>query len=191
MQILADSIVYADIAQLVEYLLCKQSVESSNLSIGSKQTKKGKIMTEIEKNKKLCGKYPFLLPRNVFSDELEEDYDYSYTWIDDMPDSWREKFAEPMLEELKKILIKGDYLSEYRLVQVKEKYGSLRWYANGIPMVIYDEYSKWENKWEAKSSETCFWCGENSVAWTDGWILPICQNCIDERQFPVTYFKKD
>ena len=37
-------------------------------------------MSDIEKNKELIKKYPFLLPRNVWTDKVPEDYDYSYTY---------------------------------------------------------------------------------------------------------------
>lgn len=37
------------------------------------------------KNKKLVKKYPFLLPRNVWTGEVSEDYDYSYTQADALP----------------------------------------------------------------------------------------------------------
>lgn len=37
-------------------------------------------------NKKLITEYPFLLPRNLFSDKVSEDYDYSYTLLDLFPE---------------------------------------------------------------------------------------------------------
>ena len=46
-----------------------------------------------EQNKKLCERYPFLLPRNVFSDKLEKDYDYSYIkGIGEIPEGWSKLF---------------------------------------------------------------------------------------------------
>ena len=80
------------------------------------------MITTKEQNKKLVEEYPFLLPRNVFSDEIDEDYDYEFTWLDEMPDIWRIKFSEQMLKELKEILIEGDYLYDYRICQIKEKF---------------------------------------------------------------------
>ena len=36
-----------------------------------------------EENKELIEKYPFLQPRNVFTDKVSGDYDYSYILIKD------------------------------------------------------------------------------------------------------------
>jgi len=76
-----------------------------------------------KENKELVKRYPFLLPRNVWTDKIPEDYDYSYTLFDEVPDMWRKKFGKQMLEELREILIEGNYLKQYRVLQIKEKYG--------------------------------------------------------------------
>lgn len=47
-----------------------------------------------EYNKQLVEKYPFLLPRNRWTGKVQEDYDYSYTELDGMPDGWRKAFGE-------------------------------------------------------------------------------------------------
>jgi len=149
------------------------------------------MITTKEQNKKLIEDYPFLLLRNVFSDELIEDYDYEFTWLDDMPDVWREKFSEPMLKELKEILVEGDYLLDYRIHQIKEKFGSIRWYSNGIPEKIFDKYCKWESKYEKLSESICFYCGEPAVGQTKGWILSVCDQCADEKDLRLNYFKNE
>ena len=101
-------------------------------------------------NKFLCEKYPFLIPRNRWSgmriteaqnggywpsssDEIPE-YDYEYTELDSMPDGWRIAFGAQMCEELRDELLRFDYLDKYEITQIKEKYGSLRWYDNGHPI---------------------------------------------------------
>jgi len=144
--------------------------------------------TTKEQNKKLIEDYPFLLPRNVFSDELHEDYDYEFTWLDDMPDVWREKFSEPMLKELKEILVEGNYLNKYRIMQIKEKYSELRWYDNGIPIKVSKKYDKWLSKYEKLSMDICFYCGEPAVGQTRGWILSICQKCADKQYANIRLF---
>lgn len=87
----------------------------------------------IEYNKALIERYPFMRPRNVWTGEAIEDYDYSWTLADDIPDGWRIAFGDQMLEELREELIKFDYLNDYRPLQIKEKYGTLRWYDAGTP----------------------------------------------------------
>lgn len=142
----------------------------------------------IEENKKLIEEYPFLLPRNRFSDETADDYDYSYTELDDMPDGWRKAFGAQLLKELKEILEKGNCLNEYRICQIKEKFGGLRWYDNGILQSISDEYDRWLEKYENLSFETCIHCGEKAVGFTRGWIMPYCQKCANEEERILTPF---
>ena len=94
-------------------------------------------------NKELIKRYPFLLPRNRWTGEIPEDYDYSYTELDAMPDGWRNAFGERMCQEIRNALIEEDYLNEYRISQIKEKYGTLRWYDFGATRKVYDIISKY------------------------------------------------
>ena len=75
----------------------------------------------IAENKRLVEEYPFLIPRNRFTDEIPDDYDYTYTELDDMPDGWRKAFGEQMCAEIKEAL--GPDIYDYRVIQIKEKYG--------------------------------------------------------------------
>lgn len=59
-----------------------------------------------EYNKALIVKYPFLLPRNRWTDKVAEDYDYTYTELDAMPRGWRIRFSEEMVEEIKEELLR-------------------------------------------------------------------------------------
>lgn len=85
-------------------------------------------------NKALIGEYPFLLPRNRFTDEVPKNYDYSYTELDDLPKGWRINFGEDICKEIKDELVKYEALDSYRITQIKEKFGSLRWYDAGTPI---------------------------------------------------------
>ncbi len=46
-----------------------------------------------ESNQKLIERFPFLIPRNRWTGKVPEDYDYSYTELDSMPDGWRKAFG--------------------------------------------------------------------------------------------------
>lgn len=92
-----------------------------------------------EYNKALCEEYPFLLPRNRWTDETSDDYDYEYTEMDAMPAGWRIAFGDDLLKELKAELVKFNFLNEYRIAQIKEKFGGLRWYDNGYPIGTLSE----------------------------------------------------
>jgi hypothetical protein len=79
------------------------------------------------KNWILINKYPFLMPKywnpNTMQYEVDKDYKYTFTLLDEMPDGWRKAFGEMMCEEIKQELVRCDYLDEYMIIQIKEKYG--------------------------------------------------------------------
>lgn len=133
------------------------------------------------KNWILINKYPFLMPQNIHTGIIPKDYDYSYTILDDMPSGWKKAFGEMLCEELTEELLRNDnygnkYLNEYKVQEVKEKFGQLRWYDNGyphgsqIPQII-DKYS-------VLSENICAHCGKPDIPMTcNGWWLPLCKDC--------------
>ena len=150
-----------------------------------------------EENKALCRKYPFLIPSNRFSGkritegagsrpgspEVSSGYDWEYTELDSMPDGWRTAFGEQMCEELKTALIKADLLDRYRVMDIKEKYGHLRWYDNGGTRIVKEIISKYEEI----SKRICICCGRRATLIALGWISPYCDSCVpdNERTVPV------
>ena len=165
-----------------------------------------------EKNKELCKQYPFLIPWNRWSGKLITDcaagekgywpgepdklpeYDYEYTELDNMPDGWRIAFGEQMCEEIREALIDDGDLDKYRTVEIKEKYGLLRWYDNGckVGSKVHDII----RKYEYMSAETCIVCGKPATRITLGWISPFCDdcclNCGNGKSVSIEeYYKKD
>lgn len=134
------------------------------------------MTAEQEENKKLIEKYPFLLPRNVFTGEVIEGYNYDYTELDEMPNGWKKSFGLQMVEELNEAL--GDFRKEYRIVDIKEKYGTLCWYDSGCT----DEGLKVIQKYEELSKEICIDCGKPATKQTDGWINYLCEECYNKRK---------
>ena len=131
-----------------------------------------------EYNKKLVQSFPFLLPRNVWDDSIDDDYDYEYTVLDEMPDGWRKAFGEMMCEEIKQELLRfgKDVLDNYRVLDVKEKYGQLRWYDNGHP--IGSNIGDIIGKYETLSENICMICGKPDVPMCGSfWISPFCFRC--------------
>ena len=139
------------------------------------------------KNKKLCKRYPFLIPRNRWTDKPAWDKriknrnwwycePYSYTELDAMPEGWRAKFGEQLCEELREELIKVNYLDKYRIMQIKEKFGGLRWYDNGNTEKGY----KIIHKYEEISYKTCIECGRPATKMSCGWISPYCNKCAEK-----------
>ena len=135
----------------------------------------------------LCGKYPFLIPRYDWSGKIIEDYDYTSTYLDDIPVGWKIAFGEMMCEEIKQELVRCNYLDEFRIIQAKEKFGGLRIYTNGEPIdckvqQIIDKYS-------TLSENICVICGKPDVPITNnGWISPYCKKCFTT---PNDWYKKE
>ena len=138
----------------------------------NKRVKKKQIKM---KNKQLCKRYPFLIVRNWKTDEPIKGYEFTY--FEDIPDGWRKAFGKQMCEEIRKVLIKGNYLYDYRIAQIKEKFGALRWYDEGAPNSIYREIQDIIYKYEEISAHTCISCGKPATKMSLGWISPFCDNC--------------
>jgi len=126
-----------------------------------------------EYNKELVERFPFLLPRNVWTDEIVEEYDYEYTLLDEMPNGWRLAFGEQMCQEIMEVLEQTPYKDEYRIMQIKEKYGSLRWYSAPAPREVQEIV----HKYEEISGLLCIRCGAPAEYITKGWINPLCGEC--------------
>lgn len=127
-----------------------------------------------EENKRLIERFPFLMPHNRWTDEIPEDFDYSYTELDAMPDGWRKAFGEQMCEEIREELVRVDYLEKYRIAQIKEKYGFLRWYDFGGTEKMNREIIP---KYAHLSERTCIMCGAPATKIATGWISPYCDAC--------------
>lgn len=162
-----------------------------------------------EENKRLCDRYPFLLPWNRFSgktiiegrnggywlgnpNEIPE-YDYEYTELDSLPDGWNKAFGEQMCEELREALIEDGDLDRWKIVELKQKYGSMRLTDNGykhgsrVPDII--------GKYESMSERTCVVCGAPATQVTIGWISPFCDecciNCAPDRSVSIEEWLKE
>lgn len=123
-------------------------------------------------------KYEWLKIRNVFDDDYIYDDDGSYlSWAEGIPDGWYKAFGEQMIDELHYILDKWCFTDRYRIMQIKEKFGMIRWYDNGVPQYMCEEYDEWLDKYERLSEETCIKCGDKATHMTTGWIVPLCDKC--------------
>ena len=143
---------------------------------------------EQNRNRDLVERYPFLVPRNWRTGEIVSDYDYSYTMLDDMPIGWRKAFGLLIVDDIAAVLKKADYLDKYRVIQIKEKFGGLRWYDDGVPREICDEMDEIIDKYEHLSLWTCIDCGRFPAQFmSTGWISPYCEQCASK--FPRSTFR--
>lgn len=145
-----------------------------------------------EYNKALIAKYPWLEIKyyndfNPYSESKPNRYDW--TWLDDMPEGWRIAFGEQMCDEIQKELERVNFVDEYRIVQVKEKFGGLRWYTDGVPATSkLDDIAR---KYERISEETCIECGRPATYRTTGWICPYCDVHVPLREKAVLIKKEE
>lgn len=146
-----------------------------------------------EYNKALIEKYPWLRIGSPtdFDPYQEKDWnDYNWTWMDDVPDGWRIAFGEQMCDEIQKALEKADFVDKYRIVQVKEKFGGLRWYTDGVP--INSKLDDIARKYERISEEICVECGRPATYRTTGWICPYCDEHVPHKEhaIPLTLIRE-
>lgn len=136
------------------------------------------------RRKILLIRFPFLKVRNVFSDEIVK----NASWDDAMPKGWKKSFAVKMYKEMKSLLKKANYLNEYRITDLKEKYGTLHLYDNGVPESIAHDFQRLISKYEDISMFRCIHCGKVTKYYTTGWINYICKNCA--KKFNSNSYKK-
>jgi len=143
----------------------------------SDKEKAEEFLENIEENKKLIKKYPILLPRNVFSGKRSPGYDYTYTYLDSLPDGWRISFGLKLIEDLQNIIdrTKATY---FRLYEFKEKYGTLRISTTSYPK----EMDRVFHYYEDYSMAVCQECGKPSAYVTKGWITFLCEDCFKKEK---------
>lgn len=141
------------------------------------------------KNWILINKYPFLMPKywnhETMQYEIDKDYKYNFTLLDEMPDGWKKAFGEMMCEEIYNALVECGGLDDYRIGDIKEKLGMLRWYS----YPSYEEVERIINKYSVLSENICIVCGKPDVPITNnGWISPYCKKCFTT---PSNWYKKE
>ena len=149
-------------------------------------------------NRELIEAYPWLTPTNRWSGKRITDcmgengdegywpgnlsahpnYDYEYTELDEMPLGWRRAFGEEMCAELDGEIKTWpqDMQDEFRIFQIKEKWGSLRFYTN----YTSKEFKRILRKYKNLSETTCINCGEPAKWISRDWISPYCDICAQE-----------
>lgn len=143
--------------------------------------------------------------KEELEDKLVRDFPNLYRQVNDTPmetcmcwgfecdDGWFE-----LIYELSKKITLID--PEVQAMQVKEKYGGLRFYVGGVDKDLADEVFDLISEYEDKSYTICESCGtnENVTVNDSGWIYTLCDKCRKERQKSkkdvneiITMFEKD
>lgn len=106
-------------------------------------------------------------------DRPHETIQYIDENIDSEENSNRQEFFENWRATEEKSIIE-----QVEAVQVKEKYGSLRFYVN----VSGGTISNWISFAETMSSVTCETCGKPGTQNTSGWIKTLCGPCREAQE---------
>lgn len=111
------------------------------------------------------------------------------SWYYQIPEGWRKRFGYKMCRELYKELKRWNYVRQYKIMDIKEKYGSLRWSDNGVPegSKIFEILSKYERL----SFNTCIVCGRKAEYLSDGWVCPYCKRHIKGKRMLETIDNSD
>lgn len=138
-------------------------------------------MIKYIKNYILCKRFPFLRIKNVWNGKK---LSYKFTELDSLPNGWRKRFGIDICNDLNNAFKKSQikhFNRMYFITQIKEKYGTLRWYDNGVPEDIVKEYDGIIKKYEDLSGVTCIECGkEAQIRDIGGWYEPLCDKCLED-----------
>ena len=109
-------------------------------------------------------------------------------WEACLPLGWVDAFCPTMWEDLKTILRKYDYLEQFNLGDIKEKWGHLDISIDvfDMPDELEKEVEAWADDLWVKSWETCSACGRPATGHTKGWVLPFCDDCAHHYGFEIT-----
>jgi hypothetical protein len=127
-----------------------------------------------ELEKKLYDEFPGLYEQRDWSIQAS-----CMPWGFECGDGWFD-----LIYKLSKRL--AETTDKVRAVQVKEKFGGLRFYytySEPVDDAIDDKVRVFINVAEDASFEICEWCGSReNVTQTQGWIVTLCDKCLTKRQ---------
>lgn len=146
--------------------------------------------SNVELNKLMIEEFPFLLPKNRWTGLVDENYDYTYNEMESMCEGWLIAFGYEMLCELRDELVAKGCLYDYRISEIKEKYGSLRWYDFGNT----EEGNRIIRKYSTLSTFVCQHCGKLATHMTSRWIGYFCNEHgkqLGAEPIPKDWWEKD
>ena len=97
-------------------------------------------------------------------------------WGFECGDGWY-KLIDRLSAQLEEINAGLDKDDRIEAAQVKEKFGGLRFYTNGVPTKVGSLVDTLIRKAEKESYETCERCGGEGKPNSCGWISTLCEKC--------------
>ena len=132
-------------------------------------------MDKRTENQQLIERYPFIRPQHSLSGA--HSIGFESTVLDDMPVGWRTAFGEDLCKEIMEELVRNNCVDSYQVLQIKEKYGELRWYSQGGTERIHREIVP---KYERMSRRICIQCGQPATLVSKSWVTPLCNACVEQ-----------
>lgn len=122
-----------------------------------------------ELDEALCAKYP-----KLFRDRNAPMTHTAMCWGFSCGDGWYD-IIDRLCDKIQKHC--DDIGEQTIVIQVKEKFGTLRFYVGGADDYIWNAVADAEQQ----SAVTCEVCGSPGVAYGGGWILTLCEEHAKER----------
>ena len=126
-----------------------------------------------ELDKQLCLECP-----NLYADRNLSIMQTCMAWGFDCMDGWFPIIRDLSLklEAIIAAMPEGER-GGYKAAQVKEKFGTLRFYMTAET----DEMERLICEAESASARTCEYCGQPGKLRTKGWLFTLCDKCDEER----------
>lgn len=119
--------------------------------------------------------YKWLRERNMYTGQIEKCNPEI-----DFPIGWWDAFGEMMMSELDTVIKQENLEDKFCVLQIKEKFGGLRFYYTPSNPHI-DEVI---NKYEQLSTHVCIQCGRPDVPMLRlSWVSPYCKHCYESTHY--------
>lgn len=116
-------------------------------------------------DKFLCAQYP-----KLFAQRMHRPRDTAMCWGFECGDGWF-NVIDNLCKEIQEYLDNNPHIEQIHAVQVKEKYGGLRFYLD----FSTEEIDKMIRKAEVEASKTCDVCGKPGELGGSGWYATRCE----------------
>ena len=147
------------------------------MSVSTKDSKE-KERKKKEFNEKVIEYCPYLWPRGQYTHRKDQNYDYSYSVFDYVPDGWRKKFILDFCKELNIILDKLTYTEEnpYIPTRINSIFGHFTVHSTWTNPEIDELVKKYENI----GLHTCVDCGSTAIVRGELTGTPYCKDCMQK-----------
>jgi len=139
-------------------------------------TKYSQMTTEQRENHFLCVTHPWLNP-----EPYNDDFDFSYTIMDLMPDGWRKAFGDAFIKDMELALTTLP-LQAYKEFHIVDIQALIRGRLEIRPSTLnFQAVNKVIEKYEAEAAKWCVFCGKPATKETAGGTLFLCDDCFNSK----------